>query len=147
MAKGRKKQKVEIADADMTPMIDMTFQLIAFFMVLINFSQSEQNDKVTLPESELAKPAAVALDFPIIIHMPSNGGLVIGGVSTTIDAVKGLLDTEITVLKAQGKTAADANIIIRSHNAGAGGQVQDLIEKCQQLGFERFALRVKEKNT
>jgi len=38
--------KFKIKDAtappepDMTPMIDMTFQLIAFFMVLINFSQS-----------------------------------------------------------------------------------------------------------
>ena len=43
----------------MTPMIDMTFNLIAFFMLLINFSQSEQNDRVILPVSELAKPAEV----------------------------------------------------------------------------------------
>ncbi|MDP6717396.1 MAG: biopolymer transporter ExbD, partial [Pirellulaceae bacterium] len=31
-----------ILEGDLTPMIDMTFQLIAFFMVLINFTQSEQ---------------------------------------------------------------------------------------------------------
>ena len=60
------KDAAPAAEADLTPMIDMTFQLIAFFMVLINFSQSEQNEKVTLPTSELAKPADVPLEYPII---------------------------------------------------------------------------------
>ena len=38
----------------MTPMIDMTFQLIAFFMVLINFTEADQNQAINLPSSELA---------------------------------------------------------------------------------------------
>jgi len=29
------------SEGDMTPMIDMTFQLIAFFMVLLNFSEAD----------------------------------------------------------------------------------------------------------
>ena len=29
----------------MTPMIDMTFQLIAFFMFVVNFSEAEQDDR------------------------------------------------------------------------------------------------------
>ena len=41
----------------MTPMIDMTFQLIAFFMVLVNFADADQNARIRLPSSELAKPA------------------------------------------------------------------------------------------
>ncbi len=41
------KFETKVAEPDLTPMIDMTFQLIAFFMVLMNFSASEQNDKVT----------------------------------------------------------------------------------------------------
>ena len=36
--KGRGADMVEL---DYTPMIDMTFQLIAFFMILINFSDAE----------------------------------------------------------------------------------------------------------
>ncbi|MFN7292338.1 MAG: ExbD/TolR family protein, partial [Pirellula sp.] len=49
----------KMAEGDMTPMIDMVFQLIIFFMVLINFSQDDQNEKIKLPSSELAKPAEV----------------------------------------------------------------------------------------
>ena len=131
-------------EADLTPMIDMTFQLIAFFMVLINFSQSEQNDKVVLPTSELAKPVDAPLDFPIIVHLTRDGTVVVGGNEIPIDALRTTMAPELAMLKLEGKTAADANIIIRGHQTVPGGRVQDLIKRCQDLGFERFALRVKE---
>lgn len=44
----RKKYEVT-AEGDMTPMIDMTFQLIAFFMVLINFAEGDQDQRIKLP--------------------------------------------------------------------------------------------------
>lgn len=132
------------AEADLTPMIDMTFQLIAFFMVLINFSQSEQNEKVVLPTSELAKPVDAPIEFPIIVHMTSTGTVVIGGNEISLEMLRSRLAPELSLLKLQNKTARDANIIIRGHRSVAGGRVQDLISKCQELGFEKFALRVKE---
>lgn len=132
------------ADPDLTPMIDMTFQLIAFFMVLINFSQSEQNDKVTLPTSELAKPVDAPIEFPIIIHLTNEGSLVIGGDEISMEGLRTRLGPELTLLRLEGKSASDANIIIRGHRTVPGGRVQDLISRCQDLGFERFALRVKE---
>ena len=64
-----RKGRVTLAQADLTPMIDMTFQLIAFFMVLINFSEADQNQLITLPTSELAKPPDAPFDHPIFIHL------------------------------------------------------------------------------
>ncbi|MEM7478764.1 MAG: biopolymer transporter ExbD [Planctomycetota bacterium] len=138
------KKAEPAAEADLTPMIDMTFQLIAFFMVLINFSQSEQNDKVTLPTSELAKPVDTPIDFPIIVHLTSEDAVVIGGDKVALEALRSRMQPEIALLSLEGKGPADANIIIRSHRAAPGGRVQDLISRCQDIGFERFALRVKE---
>jgi biopolymer transport protein ExbD len=132
------------AEADLTPMIDMTFQLIAFFMVLINFSQSEQNDKVVLPTSELAKPVDSPIEFPIIVHMTNDGSVVIGGDQLSLETLRTRLAPELSLLKLQGKTASDANIIIRGHRSVPGGRIQDLISRCQDMGFEKFALRVKE---
>ena len=40
-----KRHKPTIHEGDLTPMIDMTFQLIAFFMVLINFTDTEQDER------------------------------------------------------------------------------------------------------
>ena len=62
-----KSKKVDLAEGDLTPMIDMAFQLIAFFMVLINFAQTESNDRVKLPSSQLVKPPEAPLEFPICL--------------------------------------------------------------------------------
>jgi biopolymer transport protein ExbD len=138
------KKTAELVEADLTPMIDMTFQLIAVFMVLINFSQSEQNDKVKLPSSELVKPSEEIIENPIIVHLTSEDTVVIGGDTVSLEALRSRLQPEIAILGLEGKTAADANIIIRSHETAPGGRVQDLITRCQDIGFEKFSLRVKE---
>ena len=56
----RAARQIPEAEGDMTPMIDMTLQLIAFFMILINFSEGDQNQLIRLPASELAKPPDTA---------------------------------------------------------------------------------------
>ena len=53
----------------MTPMIDVTFQLVIFFMLTLNFSQDEQNELIRLPSSELAKPADAKAEIPLTIQI------------------------------------------------------------------------------
>ena len=50
------KKVTQILEGDLTPMIDMTFLLIAFFMLLINFSEVDRAEEIMLPSSMLAKP-------------------------------------------------------------------------------------------
>ena len=52
---GRKK-KTGLLEADLTPMIDVTFQLIAFFMLIINFSEVDRSEEIMLPAHQLARP-------------------------------------------------------------------------------------------
>jgi biopolymer transport protein ExbD len=140
----KKKFDTKMAEGDMTAMIDMVFQLIAFFMVLINFSQDDQNAKITLPQSELAKPSEAPSEFPIVIHLDRDSRVYMGANEGTVDSIRPLLGTEVAVLRSNSKEPKDANVIIRAHRDAAGGKVQDLIAKCQEMGFEKFALRVKE---
>lgn len=93
-----KKKSEGILEGDLTPMIDMTFQLIAFFMVLINFSQAEQNEKIQLPDSQLAKPPEGPLEFPITIHLTTDSTAIIGASEVPIAAAR--------VLSCQGKAGA-----------------------------------------
>jgi len=64
-----KKGSSDVMEGDFTSMIDMVFQLIAFFMVLINFNDADQNEKIQLPGSELARPPDGPLTFPITLHV------------------------------------------------------------------------------
>ncbi|MFM8727106.1 MAG: ExbD/TolR family protein, partial [Planctomycetaceae bacterium] len=54
-----KSANATIPEIDMTPMIDIVFQLITFFMVINNFDQNEADERVSLPRDQLAKPPAV----------------------------------------------------------------------------------------
>jgi len=54
-------------DVDMTPMIDMTFQLITFFVFTLNFSTAVQDERLQLPMSQLAKPAEGPAVDPITL--------------------------------------------------------------------------------
>jgi biopolymer transport protein ExbD len=113
-------------------------------MVLINFSQDDQNQSIKLPTSELAKPAEAPLENPIVINLAFNGSVYMGPETATIAGLRPLLELETKVLQSKGKGAKDANVIIRSDGNTAGGMVQELIKKCQESGFEKFALRAKE---
>jgi biopolymer transport protein ExbD len=140
-----KSKTSEIVEADLTPMIDMVFQLIAFFMVLINFNQTEANDNVKLPSSELVKPVDKPIDFPIVVHVGRDGRVYVGGEEYTVETLGNRFRSELAVLKAQQDvTVADANIIIRAHRDAATGEIQEIIRVAQDQGFENFALRVKE---
>lgn len=51
MAKTKKSKRVEgAAEIDMTPMIDVTFQLIIFFMVVTQIT-SQENVNLRLPDA------------------------------------------------------------------------------------------------
>ncbi len=140
-----KSQKPEIEEGDLTPMIDMTFQLIAFFMVLINFSQTEANERVQLPSSELARPPEGEIESPITIHIAADGTAIIGIQEASVDALRPVLEIEKASVLATGKTVKDANIIIRAHQDAATGKAQEVVSVCQVVGFENFKLRAKEK--
>jgi len=134
-----------VEEGDLTPMIDMTFQLIAFFMVLVNFSEADQDDRVKLPESELAKPPEAPFEEPITLQMTKDGSVILAGDVFLMNQMERRMSRERGILKTMGKSPADATVIIRAHQDCATGKVQELIKICQLEQFERFALRAKEK--
>lgn len=135
-----------IVEGDLTPMIDMTFQLIAFFMLVINFSDVEQDQRVQLPASELAKPPTAPYEQPLTIHLTKNDTYIFGGKEMSkLPKLKSalLLETQI-IERHTSKSLADVTVIIRADSDAKTGQVQEVIQACQELKFERFALRGKQ---
>ena len=135
-----------IVEGDLTPMIDMTFQLIAFFMLVINFSDVEQDQRVTLPASELARPPEAPYEHPLTIHLTENDRFIYGGreVTQLAQLRSALLQETQIILRHTTKNLADVTVIIRADENAKTGLVQQVIQACQELKFERFALRSKQ---
>ncbi len=137
-----RKRRGEILEGDMTPMIDMTFQLIAFFMVLINFSQTEQDQRILLPDSVLAKPPDQPLQYPITIHLTREGRVRYGGQElANMNRLRPYLVNERSILDGRERPLSDATVIIRADRLAKAGVVQKLIQVCQEEQFVKFALR------
>ena len=137
-----RRSSTSIHEGDLTPMIDITFQLVAFFMVVINFSQTEQNELIQLPTSTLAKPPDQPVEYPITINVHSDGSILYGGERIpSLERLRPYLANEATALRFRGRSPSDATVIIRAHRDVPTGKVQELIALCQELRFEQFRLR------
>src|SRR5690606_26487899 len=94
-----------LAEGDLTPMIDMTFQLIAFFMVLINFTEADQNELIKLPQSELAVPPDGPLEAPLTLQLTERGTVLFLGDEVPVEGLSPLLRREREVLERMGQPA------------------------------------------
>jgi len=128
-------------EIDMTPMIDVTFQLITFFVFTLNFSEAVQDDRIQLPMSQLAKPAEGPPADPITLQLMNDGRVIYAGEPIALEDIGGYLENEKRVMLAASKEPNAATLILRADGRSRTGDVQELVKICQQKGFERFVLR------
>jgi biopolymer transport protein ExbD len=155
-----KKADTNVSEMDMTPMIDMTFQLISFFMFVINFNNDLTNEQIHLPVAELARPVDKAKVEPLFLNVNKDGKLVLIGEAfdlenpTDMAKVNAYLKREATLIKVAmqkvgkaGTEGLEATVIIRGDERVKYGAVQDLIRACREAGFVKFSLRANLKPT
>ena len=142
-----KQTKHYRVEGDMTPMIDMTFQLIAFFMVLLNFTDAEQDQRIKLPESELARPPEEAYAEPLTVQLMSDGDAILGTDEIPFSQLARALRQEAQFIRVRDdKRLADVTVIIRAAADVETGLVQEVIQMCQGAEFDSFALRAQRSN-
>ena len=73
---GTDQQKLEI---NLTPMIDVVFLLIIFFMVATKFAEIERDIRINPPSSNHAQPVT-APPQELIVNVTEDGRYIINGV-------------------------------------------------------------------
>lgn len=134
-----------LVEMDMTPMIDVTFQLIIFFMLAISFAEADQDQRIKLPLSELAKPPEGQLETPLTVQLTDQRTIIFGAQEVTLDRLKPLLEVEWELLSRRRKTEPrDATIVLRGDRDAPVGEIQQVMRICQEVGFEQFILRARQ---
>jgi biopolymer transport protein ExbD len=129
----------------MTPMIDVTFQLITFFMFTLNFTEAEQDQRVQLPTSQVAKPVKNSDIEPLTLQLMNDGRVIYNGELVDLTALNDYLENEKTVMLAADKEPAEATVVVRADGRSRTGDVQQIIRSCQEKGFDKFVLRAEYK--
>lgn len=148
-----KSTKPDVPEVDMTPMIDIVFQLIAFFMVITNFEQTQADERVKLPRNELAKPPEVKREHMLTLNIgfsrDDNGvklhdepRVLFMGSEIPLKNMRKPLLTERRFFEAVEVPLEDVTVQIRADSEVKMGEVQELIQLCQddEIAFVRFAL-------
>ena len=156
----RKRPSGGDATLDMTPMIDMTFQLITFFMFVLNFSKDAADERVRLPIADQATPLEGATEEPLFLNVDRDGKLLAVGQAWDIEkertAIEGYLRRESALARrnmeysagSDSKAAADlklgrlwSTVVIRADKSTPYRGIRGLIEACQKFGYYKFAVR------
>lgn len=142
-------------EIDMTPMIDMTFQLIAFFMFVMNFETTESDQRVRLPITDIARVTNLPRDELIYLNLARDGRLLAVGrelsLKSDMPEIEEYLSREARVLRARRDSAADAPpglpgiIVLRADKETSYRDIHDLVSACRAAGFQRFSLSARRK--
>ena len=148
----------EGVEVNLIPIIDIVIQLITFFLMLVNFDGSNNDERVRLPIADLAKPSEMEIDEMLILNVNQAGEVNVGiggDVLLDIDSdnfrqhmAKEARATEKSMQqeKRQIKRVGDraqlwTTIMIRADKEIEYEKIQRMMKICQDQGFYKFALR------
>lgn len=135
------------AEPNLTPLLDMVFQLITFFMLVINFQGASLDLTVKLPVLGSARPLEDNGKFePLLLNIDSQG--VVKSYGQTID-VEQFVSKEARLLREQLRlqgTPVENNefpvpVIIRADRNVPFHEVNFVLKTCQEQGYRQYSLR------
>jgi biopolymer transport protein ExbD len=122
---------------NMTPMIDVVFLLIIFFMVGTKFYELEREFDVQVPEVSQANPLTSAPE-EIIVSVQRDGKVFLGEEPTTL--------VQLTERLADARARyADQAVLVRGDGATAYQRVADVLAACTQAGIGHLNLGVRQR--
>lgn len=131
-------QKAEDPDVNLTPMIDVVFLLLLFFMVSTSFIR-ESSLKVDLPEASGEAMTELEQTIDIIINV--DGDITINDVALQTPS-KEQLSAQLKL--AAGKNT-DPHIIISADADAAYQNIVTAMDSAQQLGYTKLTLATRQK--
>ena len=130
-----KTQQEEQPVLNLTPMIDVVFLLIIFFMVGTKFAEMERKIELEVPSVGQLSALTEAPEKRVI-NVYQNGELSFDGQDVTLAQLREMLSNSLEQYRQLG-------VLIRGDGVGPYQNVASVIGVCRQAGIEQIELAVK----
>jgi len=137
------------AEPNLTPMLDMVFQLVTFFMLVINFKTASLDMNLKLPVIGSAQFVDTrGRDQLLMLNINKDGQLTVYNRPVEIEPyIAG--EAQASLLSARrlypdieaGDEIPDTTVVVRADRSTQFGLLNRVITACQVNGFRKFALR------
>jgi len=127
----------------MTPMIDIIFQLIIFFLAVNQFQKAETDTSVSLPKASRSHVEAEDASKPshVVLNVLPNEELSVAGWKLTASELKPFLTQRRKEVE-----PGTLEVWIRADKSIPFGQVEPLLLSCAEAGIWKVGFKVTTEN-
>ncbi len=116
------------ASIELTPIIDMVFLLLIFFLVATTFHQTEREMQVALPQAAFAGPISTSLR-EIIVNVDVDGNIIVSGRTISPQDLQVLVEEAVAANPPQ-------KVTVRGDRRTAYANVVRVLDICKGSGIQ-----------
>ncbi len=121
------QQKAGIS-IELTPMIDMVFLLLIFFLVATTFHQTEREMQIALPVASSSAPISTMLQ-ELIVNVDVDGRIIVGGRKLDPDQLQSMVSEAVAVNPQQ-------KVTVRGDRRTAYANIVTVLDICKGSGIQ-----------
>jgi biopolymer transport protein ExbD len=121
----------------LTPLIDVVFLLLIFFLVTSEFEDEERRLDIVLPTATSATPM-IGKPREIIVDIDADGQLYLGGQRTGLDELQKLLRSAVA------NNPTHQTVVIRADHATTFQPVVNVMDLCNRTGVSDYSVTTQE---
>ena len=134
------------AEPNLTPILDMVFQLITFFMLVINFKSADTDQSLKLPVIGSARPTDTKNQGDLLVlNINADGKLLVRGHEEP--SIEGFIKKEVEFIRLSRRLAEgdelQLTVVIRADRTTVVQFLMRVVRACQSHGLRKFDFMVK----
>lgn len=113
---------------DLTPIIDMVFLLLIFFLVATTFHQSERELNIALPAASSAAPISTLLQ-ELVINVDVEGRIIVSGRTVSPEDLRSIVERAVAGNPEQ-------KVTVRGDRGTLYANVVSVLDICKSAGIQ-----------
>jgi biopolymer transport protein ExbD len=116
------------ARIELTPLIDMVFLLLIFFLVATTFHQTEREMQIALPVASSSAPISAMMQ-ELIVNVDVDGRIIVGGQQVASDDLRSMVSRAVEVNPEQ-------KVTVRGDRRTAYANIVTVLDICKGAGIQ-----------
>ena len=121
----------------LTPLIDVVFLLLIFFLVTSEFEEEERRLDIVLPSATSATPM-ISKPREIVVDIDSNGSMYLSGQPTSLMELQRLLRIAVA------SNPTNQTVVIRADRSTSFQPVVSVMDLCNKSGVSDYSVTTQE---